>query len=279
MVRSSGRKSESLRWHKLSHFLPAGFTPVVRPGEQAEADSVIARGRSDITVLELPDYRNLLVLKKPGDRLKTSETVAVTHHLFRSVSRSFLSPMDGMIEDIRSHRLLVADSRNVLRALVPGRVTDVSPDRVVIESRGIALPAVFATGDSVRGELLAVGELLAGHAPESATGSEVEGRIVMTESYVSTQALRRLAQYNAAGVICAGLDFGPLWQLVSAGGPFPGGKGLPTVVVTEGFGVQRMSQGTLRYLRQREGRPVYLQGPPPRKFLNRDFAPCIFIPE
>jgi len=110
-------------------------------------------------------------------------------------------------------------------------------------------------------ELWAAGELLTASDCKRLSGSEVPGRVVLADSYVLPEVLPILARRGAVGLICGGLDFGPLWDLISPDGPHPAGQGLPSLVELGGFGVRRIDTGARGVLAGAQGRPVYLSGP------------------
>ncbi|MEW6031800.1 MAG: hypothetical protein AB1645_02780 [Bacillota bacterium] len=248
---------------RLSRPLPPGATTLVREADRVTPETIIATGRSHRRVLRLPAGGAFELLKKPGDPVKAGETIAVTEELFGLGLRELVSPLDGVLETVNSRgtALVLAEGDDEIRALVPGVVAAVSSSEVVLTVHGEVVRGWFGLGEPVAAELWAAGELLTEAAVRLKLGPAVRGRIVLAESYVLPSVLPILAQLGAAGLICGGLDFGPLWELIGPGGPHPAGRGLPTFIVTDGFGVHRIRPETRRILARAEGRMVYAAGP------------------
>jgi len=249
--------------HRLSRPVPPGATVVVGEGDRLEADAVIARGLTDKRVLRLPAGGNFEILKKPGDPVKAGETVAVAEEFFGLGLRELVSPFDGVFDSVNEQRtaLVLAGSDAEIRALVPGVVKKLSPLEIELEVKAHRIKGHFGFGRPTAAELWPAGELITEHEVRRRIGPEVEGRIVLADSYVLAGAIPALARYGAAGLICGGLDFKPLWDLISPDGPYPAGLGLPALVVTEGFGSSRIDPETRRVLARAEGRTIYMAGP------------------
>ncbi len=252
-----------LRTFTLARAIPAGSAVAVAPGQEVRTDTVIATGYLDRQVLRLPTGDNFELLKRPGDPVKKGETVAVMEEMLGFGLRELVSPCDGVVESVNSRRTAVvvagADSR--IRALVRGTVAEVGPGEVRLTVSGYRLEGYFGLGRPVSGELWAAGELVTTSDCRRLLGPEVPGRVVLADSYVMPEVLPSLARRGAVGLICGGLDFGPLWDLVSPSGPHPAGRGLPSLVVLSGFGVRSINPGMHRILTSAQGRAVYMSGP------------------
>lgn len=248
---------------RLSRSLPVGATLAARVSDRVEAETVIARGRSNRRVLRLPAGGNFELLKKPGDPVRAGETVAAAEELFGLGLREYVAPFDGVVESVNANRtaLILAETQDDIRALVPGVVAETSPTKVALDVPGHLLRGFFGFGRPVAGKLLAIGELHTEAEVRKHLGPEVRGKVVLAESFAPPPVLPALAELGAAGFICGGLDFGPLWDLISPSGRFPAGRGLPTLVVLGGFGAHRISPDAREILASGEGRSVYVSGP------------------
>ncbi len=248
---------------ELARRVPAASTILVDPGQAVTAATIIATGHLDRRILRLPAGDNFELLKKPGDPVKKGETVAVLEELLGLGLRELVSPCDGIVESVNSRRtsVVVAGADSEIRALVAGRVTAVRPGEIRIAVEGQRFLGYFGLGQPVAGSLYPAGELVTAAEVKRRLGPGVAGRVVLAESYALPEVLPLLARYGAAGLVCGGLDFGPLWEMVRPEGSYPAGRGLPTVVVMEGFGVRRMSPEAREALAAAEGRSVYLAGP------------------
>ena len=264
----SGRRSGNLRRYRvarlaLSRVIPPNSTLDVATGDRVTPDTVIATGHLDRRVLRLPAGGNFELLKKPGDPVKTGETVAVMEEFFGLGLREFVSPYDGVVERINTQRTAIvltgADSQH--RALVSGVVTRVTPTEVDMEVRGRRLRGWFGFGKPVAGELWSPGEIVTATDVKRRLGPEVRGRVVLGGAFVLPEVLATLARFGAAALVCGGMDFGPLWDLISPTGEFRGGRGLPTLVVLGGFGVHHLPAEVEKILGAAAGRAVYVSGP------------------
>lgn len=261
--RSGGHRRYPVARLALSRVIPPNSTLDVATGDRVTPDTVIATGHLDRRVLRLPAGGNFELLKKPGDPVKTGETVAVMEEFFGLGLREFVSPYDGVVERINTQRTAIvltgADSQH--RALVSGVVTRVTPTEVDMEVRGRRLRGWFGFGKPVAGELWSPGEIVTPTDVKRRLGPEVRGRVVLGGAFVLPEVLPTLARFGAAALVCGGIDFGPLWDLISPTGEFRGGRGLPTLVVLGGFGVHRLSAEVEKVLGAAAGRPVYVSGP------------------
>jgi hypothetical protein len=237
--------------------------------ERVEADTVIATGRSRRRVLRLPPGGGFELLKKPGDPVKTGETIAVCEESFGLGLREYISPLDGVLESINPNRtsMVLTGADDEIRALVPGVVAEISPGKVQLVVTREVVRGWFGFGEPVAAELWAGGDLFTESGIRRRLGPHVRGRIVFSDSFVLPSVLPALARYGAAGLICGGLDFGPLWESIRPDGPHPAGRGLPALVVTQGFGVHRMDERSRRILAAAEGRTVYISGPVPGRLV------------
>ncbi|MCL6580128.1 MAG: hypothetical protein K6U08_00700 [Firmicutes bacterium] len=249
--------------------VPAGATVCVAPGDAVRAETPLAQGHLSRRVLRLPPAVNFELLKGPGDPVKAGEAVAVAEEFFGLALRELVSPVDGVVESVGSRRtsLVLAGTERSVTALVPGRVTDVNPGEVGLEVTGWRLQGRFGFGRPVAAPLHRAGELDTEAGLRHRLGPEVQGTVVLADSYVLPRALPLLAGYGAAGLICGGLDFDGLWSLVAPDGPYPGGRGLPTTVVLGGFGEHRVPEEALGLLSGAAGRLVYLAAPSPDRLV------------
>jgi hypothetical protein len=261
--RERGPRSHPVARLTLSRVIPPNSTLEVAIGDRVTPDTVIATGHLDRRVLRLPAGGNFELLKKPGDPVKTGETVAVMEELLGLGLREFVSPYDGVVERINTQRTAIvltgADSQH--RALVSGVVTRFTPTEVDMEVTGRRLRGWFGFGKPVAGELWSPGEIITATDAKRRLGPEVRGRVVLGGAFVLPEMLPTLARFGAAALVCGGIDFGPLWDLIAPSGEFRGGRGLPTLVVLGGFGVHHLPAEVEKVLEAAAGRAVYVSGP------------------
>jgi hypothetical protein len=248
---------------ELSRPLPAGSTLTVSIGDPVTPDTVIATGYPDRRVLRLPAGGNFELLKKPGDYVKKGETVAVMEEMLGLGLRELVSPFDGFVESVNTRKtgLVITSGSREIRALVPGRVLASTPWEIQLEVVGCRLQGFFGFGRPITGELTEAREFHTAALVKRHLGPGVEGKVVLAASFVLPEVLPALARYGAAGLICGGVDFAPLWDLVSPRGPYPAGRGLPTVAVMVGFGYHEVPAKMRERLCEAVGRRVYVAGP------------------
>lgn len=247
----------------LVRLIPPGATVEVAAGDHVEPETVLATGHLDRKVLRLPAGDNFELLKKPGDPVKKGEAVAVMEELFGLGLRELVSPCDGVMESVNARRtaLVLTGSDAKIRALVRGRVEAVEDSEVRLQVRGERIRGWFGFGRAVAGEVYRIHEFFTPSEVRRRIGPEVAGRVVLCASFVLPEVITTLARYGAAALVCASLDFAPLWDLISPTGPHPAGRGLPTLVVVEGFGVHGLGPEAAGTLGAAEGRVVYAAGP------------------
>ncbi len=248
---------------EIRRALPDGAVPLVAVRDPVRSDTVIARGHRQRRVLRLPAGENFELLKRPGDPVKRGETVAVAEELFGLGLREYVSPCDGVVESVNTRKtaLVLAAPDSEIRALLPGVVSSVSPEEVRLRVTARRIEGRFGFGEAVAGRLWNAGELITEAEVRRKLGPHVQGRVVAAESLVLPSVLPALAAYGAAALVCGAIDLAPLWDLVSPDGPHPAGRGLPTLVVTGGFGLHRMDEAAREALADAEGRTVYAAGP------------------
>lgn len=248
---------------ELGRAVPVGSSVAVQVGDRVASDTVIAIGHLDRRVLRLPPGDNFELLKKPGDPIKKGETLAVMEELLGLGLRELVSPCDGLVESVNPRRtgIVVTGSDREIRALVPGLIQALGPSEIRLSVTGHRLQGFFGFGQPASGKLWMAGELYTASEVKRRLGPAVEGQVVLADSFVLPEVLPILGRYRAAGFICGGLDFGPLWDLISPAGPFPAGRGLPTLVVLGGFGPCRIGSEDRDILGRAEGKRVYVAGP------------------
>jgi len=264
---------------EIDRTLPPGAELLVGPGDMVKADTPIARGRYVREVLRLPALAgDMKLLKRPEDRVKAGETVAVMEGLLGLQTVEAFSPFSGVVEAVEGARLTLVDESDRVEAMVEGTVISATTREVAIAPRGVVIEACFGVGHGVRGVLRPVGELLSEADLRRLAHLELAGCVALAESYVTSQALALLVRAGAVGLICGGIDLGLLWDKLTPGGPFPDGRGLPTLVALEGFGVYRISPRHRSALRAAEGLSVYITGAPVRELFSASRPARVVLP-
>ncbi len=251
----------------LSRRIPAASALAVEPGQVVEPETIIAEGYLDRTVLRLPPGDNFEILKRTGDPVKKGETVAVMEEMLGFGLRELVSPCDGIVESVNSQRtaMVLTGADSQIRALAAGKVAGVEPGEVRLALRGYRFAGYFGLGAPASGRLVAAGELQTAGELKVLRERDLGGCVVLADSYVLPEVIPLLAAKLAAGLVCGGIDFAPLWELVRPGGPHAGGQGLPALVVLGGFGIRTIDPEVRKVLAAAEGRAAYVAGPASEK--------------
>ncbi len=178
------------------------------------------------------------------------------------------TPMSGVVEKICTKTGCITVVRPIkpsrVQAHIAGVVAEILPDYgAVVESTGAYLEGVFGIGGEKHGELVVASDGPRGTLEEAGIGENHKGRVLLAGSSASLEALRKMKDVGAAGLIVGGINNLDLVQFLGyeinvglTGQEQPGF----TVVVTEGFGNMPVSQGAWELLVSSAGRVASLDG-------------------
>jgi len=293
-MRRTGVKVEGGALVRKTRRIPAKGEVLVKEGDLVGPETIIARGIvTNPRVEEIRVYKKLRVdpemvsrymLKQEGDGVKEDEAIAIRRSFFGRSTRVCRSPIDGTIEAFlkRSGWVLIRGLPIPVevRAHIPGRVVEVIPgEGAVVEAMAALINGVFGVGGEARGELtLAVdnpGEALTTEAVVEGQG----GKVIVGGSLVTLEALRKAAKTGVRGIITGGVDQKDLTEFLGheIGMGVTGGEDLGlTLIVTEGFCVYPMEEGTFRLLKAHEGEMASIDGT--TQIRQRMLRPEIIIP-
>jgi hypothetical protein len=234
----------------------------VRQGARIEASTILARINPARLAVQVPVAEELgvqpadvekLLLKQPGAAVVAGEPLAKTRRGLRSAVVS--APISGnffSFDVVSGIALIVPESAGEVRALVPGDVEQCDQSgEVVIRTVGTRILGIVGLGGATSGPVRLVVDRPDAALESSKIGPQHEGAIVIGGAYADAQALRRLIEVGAKGLIVGGLldrdiftmagiqveDRLSPWRL-SPSEPLLGSNlNLPlTIVATEGFG-------------------------------------------
>jgi len=275
--------------------IPTQGEVLVRKGDLVGPETIVARG----TVIN-PDVREVKIfvqlgvdpeqvirymLKEEGDEVKRDEAIAIHRSFFGRSTKICRSPIDGTIEGLStvSGRALIRGSPILVevKAHIPGSVAEIIPgEGAVIESKASLIQGVFGIGGETHGELaMAVG------APgEALTSDEVvegdRGKILVGGSLVTLEALRKARKLGMRGIISGSVDQKDLTEFIGheIGMGITGEEDVGlTLILTEGFGIHPMEEGTFKLLKTFEGKPASIDGS--TQIRSRMLRPEIIIPQ
>jgi hypothetical protein len=216
--------------------------------------------------------------------VKKDEIIAIRKYLFGRKKKVSKSPIDGNIEVLSnlSGRILVRGSpiEVKVKAHIPGIITELIPDEgAVIETRAVTFNGVFGIG----GENTGILEIAVDNPLQELTQDDLKsgmtGKILLGGSFISVEVLKLAENIGVSGIIVASVDEKDLTEFLGyeLGVGFTGNENTRlTLILTEGFGKQKMKEQTFNNLRKFEGKLVCLDGTTQIRIRTR--RPEIIIP-
>lgn len=233
--------------------LPEGVmgTVAVREGQAVEMNTVIARGRLpayhhivDAAVdlrLRNPDDVEVFLLAKPGEQVQAGQVIAGRNP---NRGRRAFSPADGMIAGVANGRIVVREFASAVEVVagMRGFVTEVRRRRgAIIQTVGAVLQGIWGNGQRAVGAIRMEPE----DGLDFIRGDEINmrwrGSIVVTRDPLTELGLSVMDEQDMAGVIAPSMDATLLDTVVGYN---------RTVMLTEGFGLGRMSAPTYSFLEE-----------------------------
>lgn len=245
-----------LAYIRRQRFLSRPGETVAMAGQEVSPIQVLARARMPAGVFVLNASKVLDVLPEEVEQyLLVSEGTSVQKGtpLLRRPSRFgrtklFRSPADGVLRQVRHGYLLLQQGGVVeeLRAMMEGRVAAVIPSRgVILETNGTLIQALWDSGNEGFGTLK-----MAANAPdyeleEERIGAGAANAILVTGRVTEPQALVRLEELGARGLIVGGMPAELCRTARDVSYP---------VAITDGVGGLSMAEPIFELLQSSEGR-------------------------
>lgn len=271
---------------RIERQLPVVGEVLVRVGSRVEPDDVVLRANYPLDPQIVNIARDLGVLpnqvyskmkKEEGNKVSKGEVLAKASVLS---GRTTLAPVSGTITTIDRSTGYVTITPNPLpielKAQVRGIVMEVPDQRtIVIETPASYVQGIFGVG----GERFGVLRLLVTDPRERVDADQISTReayaIVIAGASITAAALRRAVEEQVRGIIVGGIEEHELrdflgdksgeawrtgyntWRLPAP--PYNRDPGL-TLMVTEGFGVQPMSQPLFKTLASYDQQEALIEG-------------------
>ncbi|HSH01262.1 MAG TPA: hypothetical protein VLL52_02000 [Anaerolineae bacterium] len=184
--------------------------------------------------------------------------------------RTYVSPIDGTLHQIRHGSLILQESPKVfeLRSMIPGYITKIIPQRsVVVETKGSIIQAIL--GSSAEG----YGKIKMGvTAPDEALKPDVVeqsaiGNIIVGGYAADITPFELAEEKGARGLILGAISAELLDQLHKFTYP---------IIITDGIGNWPMSKPAFELLQESEGQEASLFGQTP---WSGNYRPEIIIPQ
>jgi hypothetical protein len=268
---------------RVERSLPYPGEVLVRTGGRVEPEDIVARAY----VPALPHILNVAqMLAAPASRIarlvnyEVGSRIEEGEELARSGWRTCIAPVTGQVSavDTTTGYVTIAPEPETfdLHAALRGIAMEIQPYRgVTIETPATQIYGVFGLGIERSGVL----RLLVTDATEIITAEYVNVRsaysVIIGGAGITAEALRRAVAEQVRGVVVGSIDERELrdflqtsgralWHTGSGGWHFPqprqaGDPGL-TLLVTEGFGAQPMSQAIFDVLSARDRQEVLIEG-------------------
>ncbi len=257
--------------------LPLSGQVVVQVGDRVRPDTVVAETYLPGPVHNVNVANALAIapedvpgcmLKQRKDPVSKGELIAESKGIFGLFKSSVRCPESGTIEMVSevTGQVLIREPSTPVRinAYLDGRVAELLPgEGVVVETVGACIQGIFGVGGEVHAPIRSIVQ----SAEDEITGDMVdercEGQIVCGGSMITLDALRKLIEIGASGVVVGGMQYHDIGTLLGyqIGVAVTGGEDIGlTVVVTEGFGRLSMAERTFELLLSLEGREASMSG-------------------
>jgi len=248
---------------------------MVKRGEKVEASDVIAEGALTSGFRSLPLAEILgvkakdgirFLLKKEGERVYPGEIIAKRQRLFGLSKRTVTSPIEGTFQGYDSEsgilRLEFLPQVQRLVAACEGEVEDV-PDRktVVLSCFVSEIYGISGSGRTREGVLKVLAQkddfLLPSVIDETCSGA-----IIVGGALVSRAALSKAMAVGVLGIVAGGIHARDFFEIGGASiSPFWTSSDIGlTLVLTEGFGRQAMSDEIFSHLAENNDKFVLIDG-------------------
>jgi hypothetical protein len=276
----------AIRDHELKvvRRLPAGCEIKVREGAHVSGASIIAQVNPSRLATPVPVSEPLgvspaeaekLLLKQPGAAVSAGETIAKTRRGLRNLVAT--SPISGIFlsyDILTGAAAVVPPQAGEIHALVDGNVEQViGTEKIVIRTVGSRVLGIVGLGGIASGPLRVRVEWPDAPLDANKIGPELEGAIVVGGSCADAQALRRLVEVRAKGLIVGGLldrdvaaitgpqpddRLGP-WRITPAERVLGENVTIPlAIMATEGFGRLPINPESFLLLKELDGQNAVL---------------------
>ena len=257
--------------------LPLRGDVLVSVGDRVEPDTVVAEtylpgpvhnvnvaNALAIAPEDVPDC----MLKQQDDAVEEGELIAESKGIFGLLKSSVRCPVSGTIEMVSevTGQVLIREPSTPVRinAFIDGRVTELLPgEGVVVETVGAYIQGIFGVGGEVHAPIRQIVDSPGAEITGDMIDEGCSGQIVCGGSMIALDALRKLIEVSASGVVVGGMQYHDICALLGyqIGVAVTGGEEIGlTMVVTEGFGRLPMAERTFELIRSLQGREASMSG-------------------
>ncbi len=258
----------------IKRALPGSGSLLVKKGEEVGSSDTLGRyrvsaGYSSVNLAQKlkvnPREATKYLQKKMGEIIYQGELLAMRKTLFGK--KEILSPTDAELEEYNSEngmlRLKFFEKERSFSAGVYGIVDDVDPIRneVIIRTLATKILGIFGSGRTREGIL----HFLNGKdnlASRTQLQSTMSGQILVVGALIYGDSLKRAVELGISGIISGGLNARDFKSMAGSINP---AKRIATdnavsIVATEGFGSIPIGGDIYDFLKQFEGKFVFVSG-------------------
>ena len=192
-----------------------------------------------------------------GEQIKKGQLLAQTGGLFGLFKSEIFSPIDGTIESISdvTGQLIMREAPIPVEidAYTSGVVKDIIPEEgVIIETQAAFIQGIFGIGGEARGILEIIVQNRNDEIKPEMLNSSHKGKVIVGGGFIGLQAFKKAISLNISGIVIGGFNYYDLKEILgyNLGVAITGSEDVNTsLIVTEGYGYIKMSNGTFSLLK------------------------------
>lgn len=251
----------------------------VAVGSRVALKDVVARGAAPAPYVLL-NAIDFFKLKNPSDlepllQVAVGDFVSATQPLAIKGRRRLVSPIVGRVAAIDSGRIVVQQSAGTvdLEAGLNGQVVEVRKGRgVVMETFGAVLQGVWGNNRRAIGTIRTEPPNGLENIDEDVMNMQYHGALIVTRRSINETMLESFVKQGFAGLIAPSMETDMINDVVNM---------RAAVLLTDGFGSQRMNMPTYQFLDELDGKqatldaimPAPLEPRRPELLVNVPLAP------
>jgi hypothetical protein len=225
-------------------------------GSRVGLRDIIARGSAPAPYT-LIDAMRFFKLKKPEDlkpllEVSVGDIVSATQTLAAKGRRRLVSPLVGRVAAVDAGRIIIQAAAETveLDAGLNGQIVEVRKGRgVVIETFGAVLQGVWGNNRRTVGTLRIDPPNGIENVDPDAIDIQFRGAIIVTRRSLTSDLMQGMVELNLAGLIAPSMETDMIKEAVSVRG---------AILLTDGFGPQRMNTPTYQFFDEMDGRQATL---------------------
>ncbi len=257
--------------------LPLQGEVLVSKGEVLDGDTIVAKTLlpGNVTTVNVAGLLGVLpqdapehMLKKPGDEVRSGESLAESKGLFGMFKSKVESPISGIIESVSpiTGQVILREPPEPVQvdAYVDGKVVEVyDKEGVSVETTGSFIQGIFGFGGERRGIIKMIAKSSDEVIDEQKLDESMKGAVVVGGALVTAGAIKKGIEYGIKGIVVGGIEDSTIKEVLGydIGVAITGSEPIPlTVIVTEGFGKMRMAGRTFDLLKELDGMKASING-------------------